>query len=705
LLCLLCSCANGKAQAREEAFRAYYQGLKTEGADAYAHFETALKSSNPSIVRAASAELVLPILRGDLDTAALLNPKNSAAGPSPLPAAALYAQGRYGELLGLYEELPPGPENPDPWDRLLPLLARLCLAQNSGEADASPAQDGREIGGPPVREALGAAGEALLTFLFDTAPGPALSWAAEEIRRRAPDFLSAPENSALEGRLAAARSAFGQGLSLFRPALEEEPALFLQYPALITDLGRCFQFGSADDEGLDLFLAWAAASRTGVGAAASPPGGASPRYGLLYYAGRIARARGDYRRSGEIFTQALALAPDEEQQDACVWYIMDTALRDEAPDPLGLVKTWMPRWHDASYFSDILDRIARELAAGGQWRRFPEALALVEQGGDRISLAKYAYISGRALMEGLISPEEAGGAEAAHFFRMAYDTGEGALYYRALSAFFLGEPFLTLGTARPKAEDFPHREEMDFLLGFFTQAIPGPALGHLEELDVELSTGELRALAEAMTKAGAYAQAIRLSSSYMARKDYDLLRQDLELLSPRPFQELIEAQAREAGLAPELFYGLIRTESAFQPEVFSRVGAAGLAQLMPATAADMADRMRRRGGPDYTGNLDLQDPEINVRIGAYYLNYLGELLEHPLLALLAYNGGLSRVRRWYRAQTRGPFSLPLPGDLFLETIEYPETREYGRKVISSAAVYGYLYYGVNPPPFLADICR
>jgi soluble lytic murein transglycosylase len=110
---------------------------------------------------------------------------------------------------------------------------------------------------------------------------------------------------------------------------------------------------------------------------------------------------------------------------------------------------------------------------------------------------------------------------------------------------------------------------------------------------------------------------------------------------------------------------------------------------MPATAEEMAGRIRRTGGPDYaapdSGGLDLSDPGVNIHIGAYYLNYLMGRFENTLLSLLAYNGGMNRIRRWKAANT-------LPPDLFLETIAYRETREYGRKVMAAAAVYRELYY-------------
>ena len=82
---------------------------------------------------------------------------------------------------------------------------------------------------------------------------------------------------------------------------------------------------------------------------------------------------------------------------------------------------------------------------------------------------------------------------------------------------------------------------------------------------------------------------------------------------------------------------------------------------------------------------------MNIHIGAVYLAYLTERMEDPLLALLAYNGGMNRVRRWRNVDS-GAKSGALPVDLFLETIEYQETREYGRKVLAAAAVYRALYY-------------
>jgi len=223
-----------------------------------------------------------------------------------------------------------------------------------------------------------------------------------------------------------------------------------------------------------------------------------------------------------------------------------------------------------------------------------------------------------------------------------------------------------------------------------------------------LSAGELRRLAESLGAAGQYQESMRLVSLYTRRSGYQINRRDLELSYPRPFKELVERYAKETSIEPALLYGLIRTESAFNRDIISSAGAVGLTQLMPATARETAARIRRQGGADYiSGGIagdagedpipNLSDPAVNIHIGAAYLAYLNDRMEDPLLALLAYNGGMSRVRRWYRSANsalgnNSRLSSTWPPDLFLEMIEYPETRNYGRSVMGAAAMYKELYY-------------
>ncbi|GHV89839.1 hypothetical protein AGMMS50268_03420 [Spirochaetia bacterium] len=703
----------------------FYQGLLAkDAASAAAFFESALESPNPFIRDAAAEQLILPLLNSEIPPDTLLKLPGSQPAPglvkgsaeTSLGAAVFYTQGRYGDIEKLYAgEASPDGKKP-PWDTALLLLAETRL--RPGETR-----------------------EKIRSFLFSSVPGDALLWALEEIRRFNPEALRGAENAAIDGRLAAARSAFSGGLILFRLVLEQEPSLFFRYPELLTDLGRCLQFASGGNEGVEILQNMDRQLQSGDEKASvtfSPEALGAIRYRLNYFAGRISRQRKQYRQSREFFTRAIPFAPDSLQSDACIWYILDTALTEGIGESVVLVKSYIPRWHDDPYFSDILDRLSRYLAANRQWQAIADILHFIRNGSDRESVAKYAYITGRALMLGYI-PADTDRTEAAlPCFRLAYEAGEASYYYRALSASFLGEPLLSLPenteagaaaagktrAAKTGAAAFPHPAEMAFLLGFFQNGAAIQINPYLQKMKEELSIPELRALAEALHDAELYPELLRLVKDYMGREGYELNRRDLELYYPRPFRELVEKNARAAlnptgaavnptgpvALSPELLFGLIRTESAFQADIISRAGAVGLTQLMPATAMEMAGRIRRQNGPDYAekGAPDLQDPETNIHIGAVYLSYLMNRLEHPLLAILAYNGGMTRVRRWYAASgslASDRVAGPLPGDIFLETIEYAETREYGRRVLSAAAAYGYLFYDMSLEQLFTDICK
>lgn len=97
----------------------------------------------------------------------------------------------------------------------------------------------------------------------------------------------------------------------------------------------------------------------------------------------------------------------------------------------------------------------------------------------------------------------------------------------------------------------------------------------------------------------------------------------------------IHAAALEFEIEPAVAFGLIRAESSFRNTATSPVGAVGLTQLMPRTAAWMEPGVTR---------AQLRDPETNLRVGFKYLRYLLDKYEgNEDLALLAYNRGPGTV--------------------------------------------------------------
>lgn len=88
---------------------------------------------------------------------------------------------------------------------------------------------------------------------------------------------------------------------------------------------------------------------------------------------------------------------------------------------------------------------------------------------------------------------------------------------------------------------------------------------------------------------------------------------------------------------PELAFGLVKTESAFDQRAVSNVGARGLTQVMPRTA-----RWLRPG----TTIDDLYNRDINLNMGFGYLrDMINKYNGNVHLALLAYNRGPGTVDR------------------------------------------------------------
>ena len=155
-------------------------------------------------------------------------------------------------------------------------------------------------------------------------------------------------------------------------------------------------------------------------------------------------------------------------------------------------------------------------------------------------------------------------------------------------------------------------------------------------------------------------------------------------LNPRRFTAAFNSAAARAGVEPELLLALARQESRFSPTVQSAVGAVGLLQLMPATAAELA------GGP--VSLSQLQEPARNSQLGARFLAQLLEQWRGNLfLTAASYNAGPGAVQGW---QGAGGPNLNREPELWVEAIPFPETRLYTKKVLGNLWTYR---QGDRPP--------
>jgi soluble lytic murein transglycosylase len=166
--------------------------------------------------------------------------------------------------------------------------------------------------------------------------------------------------------------------------------------------------------------------------------------------------------------------------------------------------------------------------------------------------------------------------------------------------------------------------------------------------------------------------------SIMVANDADL-RDDLTLRFPSPFLQLFRTASHATAVPLSFLYGIARQESAFAPVIRSPAGALGLMQLMPATAAATA---RAAGGRAPT-EAELFHPDVNIRVGTRHLADLLQLYDgNRVLVAAAYNAGAHRVDRWIRERPARP------ADVWIETIPFPETRDYVMNVLAFSYVYG-----------------
>jgi soluble lytic murein transglycosylase len=146
---------------------------------------------------------------------------------------------------------------------------------------------------------------------------------------------------------------------------------------------------------------------------------------------------------------------------------------------------------------------------------------------------------------------------------------------------------------------------------------------------------------------------------------------------PLPWHRELTAAAREAGIDPWLLAAVGRQESAMTAHARSPRGAIGVLQLLPDTASMHARALGFEGAPD------LYDPPVNLRLGAHELARLLERFGAVEPALAAYNGGETRVRRWWRRWS--------DERRFTEAIPIPETYNYVRRVRFLSEAYRLVY--------------
>jgi soluble lytic murein transglycosylase len=152
------------------------------------------------------------------------------------------------------------------------------------------------------------------------------------------------------------------------------------------------------------------------------------------------------------------------------------------------------------------------------------------------------------------------------------------------------------------------------------------------------------------------------------------------LLLPLAHDTLINEEAKKNKLDPLLVTSLIRQESFFRANAVSPAEAYGLMQLLVRTAQEVNP---------FTGRItaqNLQNPNINIRLGCRYLRKLLDRYQNQTyLALAAYNAGPDRVDAWISQLGK------VKPEEFIELIPFSETRLYIKNILRNMYFYRHYY--------------
>ncbi|MEI0592925.1 transglycosylase SLT domain-containing protein [Brachyspira pilosicoli] len=151
---------------------------------------------------------------------------------------------------------------------------------------------------------------------------------------------------------------------------------------------------------------------------------------------------------------------------------------------------------------------------------------------------------------------------------------------------------------------------------------------------------------------------------------------------PRYFDEYVVPEAKYYKIEPNFVYSIMREESLFDVKAKSYVGAMGLMQLMPTTAAAENKKSRYRYNP-----LNLTDAKQNINIGISHLSWLFQSQNASNYALVAasYNAGSGRGNRWKKEYgTNNMYRTA-------RFIDIEETEFYVERVMKSYEYYSRYY--------------
>ena len=155
-----------------------------------------------------------------------------------------------------------------------------------------------------------------------------------------------------------------------------------------------------------------------------------------------------------------------------------------------------------------------------------------------------------------------------------------------------------------------------------------------------------------------------------------------QFMYPLKYSAYVETNAEKCNMDKYFIYAVIKTESNFDENAESDVGARGLMQLMEDAYDWVKYRMSDERNITYD---DMYKAEYNIEYGTYMLKLLNdEYADYPTV-LAAYHGGRSAVNTWLEDSSNSKDGKTL------DSIPSQTTEHYVNKVMKAYESYKNLY--------------
>ena len=476
----------------------------------------------------------------------------------------------------------------------------------------------------------------------------------------------------------------------------------------LSDIGKTLLFAPSSSkigqDSLDyekFALEFEKMAQTSLSAQVSGSANPTRPFYLYFYSARFYDKIGKTEKAVQNFLLAAKNSFSSSTYDNALWYYFSTLNSISESRFLSELEKYGSTIKSKSYYSDLFEQLFVSMLSSRRWTTFCNLNPYVSKYADEKTQGMYNYIFARLLQDEFVDKAKFPGEK---LFRSVANNSSVSNYYLLISCERLGmsaeEALKTLFVNDEFVSPNPKitKDLMEFMDSAIKHKQVSTAYSIYRNFRPYLSSDYLVTVAKRVSDLAKkdenfYPIAPRFASAAIFAKGGGKTIELFKLYAPQFFCSEVQSMCKKYELKEDLMYGLIHSESFFDKDIISFAGAIGLCQLMLLTASEIAKKLR-------ISTFDLRDAQTNIEFGCFYFAEMIRRHDGSIMsAIISYNSGITRVRNWHKAYPNVPI------DIFVEMLPIAESRGYGKKVLSAAAIYGYLYYGKNTKDIIEELLR